>query len=122
MGSPTILPVWFGGVTGVSNVIDISAVSAVVGLIMPPAWTPAIVTIEGSPNGADFYTMYDGMSTDLLKFSVPPGMLIAINPNRMRCCKALRLISGTRDSLVPQGDPREFGLVVEMATAAGRGS
>jgi hypothetical protein len=111
--TPVIIPLWFGGVTGVSNVIDISAVKAVVGLIMPPAWTPAVVTIEGSPNGTDFYAMYERGVTQL-SFAVPPGSMIAINPDRMRCCKAFRLLSGTRAVLVPQIEPREFGVVVEQ--------
>ena len=113
MGTPTVIPVWFGGVTGISNIVDISTAKAVVGLIMPPAWTPAVVTIEGSANGTDFYTMYDGRSSTQLSFTVPPGMLIAINPNRLRCCKAIRLISGSRNVLIPQGEAREFGLVIE---------
>jgi hypothetical protein len=52
--TPVVLPLWFGGVTGISNVIDISAV------------------------------------------------------------KAFRLLSGTRALLVPQDEPREFGVVVEQ--------
>jgi len=36
MGTPTVIPLWFGGVTGISNAVDLSAVSAVLGLIMPP--------------------------------------------------------------------------------------
>jgi hypothetical protein len=111
--TPVIVPLWFGGVTGISNVIDISAVKAVVGLIMPPAWTPAVVTIEGSPDGAEFYVMYERGVTQL-SFAVPPGSMIAINPDRMRCCKAFRLLSGTRALLVPQDEPREFGVVVEQ--------
>jgi hypothetical protein len=113
MGTPTVIPVWFGGVTGISNIVDISTATAVVGLIMPAAWTSAIITIEGSANGVDFFTMYDGMGSTRLQFSVPPGTIVAINPNRLRCCKAIRLISGDRSNLVPQIDPREFGLVVE---------
>jgi hypothetical protein len=112
--TPTVVPLWFGGVTGISNVIDLSGYAAVVGLIMPPDWTPAGVTIEGSPNGTDFYPMYEGMAPTIVSFSVPPGSLIAINPNRLRCCKAMRLLSGTRGKLVPQGASREFGVVVEM--------
>jgi hypothetical protein len=114
---PTVVPLWFGGVTGISNMIDISGYSAVVGLVMPPDWTPATVTVEGSPDGENFYPMYDGMGTTILAFNIPPGAIVAINPNRLRCCKALRLLSGTRNLLVPQGAPREFGLVVETAAA-----
>jgi len=113
MGEPTVMPLWFGGVTGISNVIDIKLVKAVVGLIMPPDWTPALVTIEGSANGADFYTLYERGSTRL-SFSVPPNTMIAINPDRLRCCQAFRLLSGSRDALIPQAAPREFGVVVEL--------
>jgi hypothetical protein len=119
MGNPTVMPLWFGGVTGISNVMDISGVEAVVGLIMPPAWTPAVVTIEGSANGVDFYPMYEGRNTTLLSFKVPPGTMIAIDPSHLRCCKAIRLISGMPGQSIPQGEPREFGLIVEMA-ATGR--
>ena len=113
MGTPTIIPVWFGGVTGISNVVDISAATAVVGLITPPAWTSTFVTIEGSADGVTFYAMYDGMGSTRLQFSVPPGAIIALNPNRLRCCKAVRLVSGDRNNLVPQVVAREFGLVIE---------
>jgi hypothetical protein len=114
MGKPTVIPVWFGGETGVSNVCDLSMVDAVVGLVTPAEWTPAMLTIEGSPNGVDFYPMYDGMSIQVLNVQVPPGSIIAIGPNRLRCCQAIRLLSGMRGNLVPQGSPREFGLVVEL--------
>ena len=113
MGTPTVIPLWFGGVTGVSNAVDISTVKAVVGLIMPPAWTPATVTIEGSADGANFYTMYEGRNSSRISFSVPPNTFVALRPDLWRCCKALRLISGDRNNLVPQGEAREFGLVVE---------
>ena len=113
MGTPTVLPLWFGGVTGISNAVDISTATAVVGLITPTAWTDAVVTIEGSADGANFYTMYDGMKSTILSFTVPPNTIVAISPNRLRCCKAIRLISGVRPNLVPQIDPREFGLIIE---------
>lgn len=114
MGIPTVIPVWFGGVTGVSNVADISTAKAVVGLIMPPDWTPAIVTVEGSADGTEFFPIYDGRSSTRLQFNVPPGTIIAIDPNRLRCCKVIRLLSGDRNALVPQVVAREFGLVIEI--------
>ena len=114
MGIPTIMPVWFGGVTGISNVADLSAVDAVIGIIMPPAWTPAAVTVEGSANGVDFYPMYEGRDAAIMSFKVPPGAIIAVNPNHLRCCKAIRLISGIPGEPIPQGEPREFMLIVEM--------
>jgi hypothetical protein len=108
----TVVPLWFGGVTGISNVIDISTFT-VVGLIMPEAWTPAVVTIEASVDGASFYPMYDGMGSTKLAFSVPAGAIVGINPDRLRCCTSIRLLSGDRNALVPQVVPREFGLITE---------
>jgi hypothetical protein len=113
MGNPTVIPLWFGGVTGISNVVDLTAVKFVVGLIMPAAWTPAVLTIEGSADGANFYVMYDGQRPTRLTISVAPGTMVPVNPDRMRCCKAVRLISGDRNTLIPQDEPREFGLIVE---------
>jgi hypothetical protein len=116
MPKPTVLPLWFGGQTGISNALDISTVANVVGIIMPTDWTPAIVTIEGSANGTDFYPIYDGMAATDLRFNVGPGTMVAINPNRLRCCMAIRLRSGSHDKPpIPQGVPREFGIIVESA-------
>jgi hypothetical protein len=112
---PTVIPLWFGGVTGVSNAVDLSLVKAVVGLITPPAWTPAIVTIEGSANGADFYTLYEGRTATRLSFHVPPGTIIPVSSELLRCCQVIRLLSGDRSHLIPQTEPREFGVIVEMA-------
>ena len=118
MGTPTVIPLWFGGVTGISNIVDISGVTAVVGLIMPTDWTPAMVTVEASADGETFHTMYEGRNRMIMSFQVPPNMFIAISPNQLRGCRAIRLVSGTPDSPIPQGAPREFGLVVEMDPGA----
>ena len=116
MSKPDVIPLWFGGQTGISNALDISLVSAVVGIIMPTDWTPAAVAIEGSANGTDFYTIYDSTAATELRFNVGPGTMVAVNPNRLRCCMAIRLRSGGHDKPpIPQGVPREFGIVVERA-------
>lgn len=116
MPTPTVLSLWFGGTTGISNVLDISTAAAVVGIIMPDDWTPAIVTLEGSADGISFYEIYDGTAARELAFNVSPGTMVSINPDRLRCCKAIRLRSGTRDQVVPQDTAREFFIVVEVAT------
>lgn len=114
MPKPTVLSVWFGGQTGISNTLDISTVAAVVGLVTPANWTPAAVSVEGSANGTDFYPIYDGMNASDLTFNVAPGTMVAINPNRLRCCMAIRLRSGGHDAPpIPQGTPREFFVIVE---------
>jgi hypothetical protein len=114
MAKPTVIPLWFGGVTGISNVADLSLVKTVVGIITPSAWTPAIVTVEGSANGVDFFTLYEGRTASRISFHVPPGCIIPIASDLLRCCQAVRLLSGDRSGLIPQVDPREFGLIAEM--------
>lgn len=116
MPTPTVLSLWFGGATGISNVLDLSTATAVVGIIMPDDWTPAFVTIEGSADGTTFHELFDGTAATELRFNVRPGVMIMLNPNRLRCCKALRLVSGTPDKPIPQGVAREFFVVVEVAT------
>lgn len=118
MGKPTIIPVWFGGETGISNVCDLTQVKNVVGIVTPAAWTPAALTVEGSPDGANFYPMYDGMSIRMLSIQVAPGTIVSISPDRLHCCAAIRLLSGMRGNLIPQGSPREFSLIVELVTGA----
>lgn len=114
MSKPTVFSLWFGGQTGVSNALDLSMVDAVVGIVVPANWTPAVVSVEGSPNGTDFYPLYDGMTATDLKFNVAPGTMVAINPNRLRCCQAIRLRSGGHDAPpIPQGMPREFFVIAE---------
>ena len=109
--TPTVVPLWFGGVTGISNVIDLSGYAAVVGLIMPPDWTPAVVTIEGSANGTDFYPMYDGMGSTILSFSVPPGSIIAVAEATAGDLRPRTLRAGLRTIHAWLG----FGLVIAIA-------
>ena len=94
MGTPTVVPLWFGGVTGISNAVDISTAKAVVGLVMPPAWTPAVITVEGSADGTNFYTMYEGRS---------------VEPDQFQ--RATRHVCGgqSEHTALLQGDPADFG-------------
>jgi len=87
----------------------------VVGLVAPDeSWRPAVVTLQGSPDGVNFYDLYDGVTGQELSFNVVPHTMVMINPNRMRSCQAVILRSGTRAAPVPQtGGVRIFGVVVE---------
>jgi hypothetical protein len=89
--------------------------NTVVGIVMPTAsWIPAVVTLQGSPDGVNFYDVHDGITGQELAFSVIPHTLVMINPNRLRCCQAVILRSGTRAAPVPQtSGVRIFGIVVE---------
>ena len=87
----------------------------VVGLVTPDeSWRPAVVTLQGSPDGVNFYDFYDGITGEELAFNVVPNTMGMINPNRLRCCQAVILRSGTRAAPIPQtSGVRIFGIVVE---------
>jgi len=110
---PTSLPLVIPARASMSEVLSLEGVTAVVGIIMPQSWTPANVTILGSPFGVNFYDLYDGLPGTELFFNVKPGVMVNINPNRLRCCSAIQLRSGTRSSPVAQASLRTFGIVVE---------
>jgi len=92
--------------------------ATVVGLVMPiSGWTPAVVSVQGSPLGTNFYDLFDPMlgvnpGAELV-FAVRPGIMVNLNPNRLRCCAAIRLRSGTRDLPIIQAAARQFLIIVE---------
>src|SRR3954468_21817301 len=120
MPSPTVLPLTMD-VTGISPALDISGASAVVGVIMPSAWTPAVVSLQGSADGTNFYDIYDGLNGADLFFNVKPGSFVSVNSNRLRGCVAIKLRSGTPIKKVPQAAARVFGIVVETAASTSGG-
>ena len=97
-----------------SDVVDLTGVAAVVGVVMPTAnWVDAVVSCQGSPDGINFFDMYDGMAAKELIFNAKIGSLVMLNPNRMRSCKAIIVRSGTREAPVVQPQTTMFGVVVE---------
>src|SRR4029077_6828534 len=106
----------------ISETVDLAGVTAVVGLVMPNDWTPAVVTVQGSPDGVFFHDLRDGFSGVELSFNVRGDTMVMINPNRLRCCIAVKLRSGTRDNPVVQQALRQFGLVVEGNVASQPGT
>lgn len=87
----------------------------VVGIIMPAAatWTPAVVTVQGSSDGTNFYDLYDGLTAKELSFNVKPGSMVAISPNRLVCCTSIKLRSGTGAAPMIQNLACQFGVVVQ---------
>jgi hypothetical protein len=110
---PTSLPLIIPARASLSEILSLEGVTAVVGIIMPQAWTSANVTILGSPFGVNFYDLHDGLPGTELFFNVKPGVMVNINPNRLRCCAAIRLRSGIHDAPIAQAAARTFGIVVE---------
>jgi len=97
-----------------SGIVDLTGVAAVVGLLLPTAnWVDAVVSVQGSPDGVNFFDMYDGVAAKELIFNAKVGSLVMLNPNRMRSCKAVIVRSGTRATPVIQPQTCIFGVVVE---------
>ena len=98
-----------------SDDLDLTGATAVVGVVMPttPNLVPALVTLQGSPDGVNFYDVHDGTAGVELIFNARLGTIVMINANRLRCCKAIRVRSGTHDAPVAQNVPCHFGVIVE---------
>ena len=98
-----------------SDVLDLTGATAVVGVVMPttPNLIPTVVTLQGSPDGINFYDIHDGTAGVELRFNAKLSTLVMINPNRLRCCKAIIIRSGTYDAPVVQTAVCHFGVVCE---------
>ena len=96
-----------------SAIVDLTGATAVVGVQMPATWTPALVTLQGSPDGTTFYDLHDGVPGTELAFNVSLNSIVATDWNRTRCCKAVKLRSGTAAAPVMQNVACQFGIIVE---------
>ena len=98
-----------------SDMLDLTGATAVVGVGMPttPFRVPAVVTLQCAPDGVNFYDIHDGLAGVELAINAKLGTMGMINPNRLRCCKAIIVRSGTHDAPVVQNVPCHFGIVVE---------
>jgi hypothetical protein len=110
---PMVLSAVIEANESLSGVVDLTGVTAVVGVVMPNDWTAALVTVQGSPDGVFFHDLHDGVTGVELAFNARPDSLVMLNPNRMRSCIAIKLRSGTHDAPVPQEMLRQFGVIVE---------
>lgn len=114
MATISVKPAAFAARATMSGTVDLTGTTAIVGLVMPVSgWTPALVTVQGSPDGTTFYDLHDGMPGTELAFNVPMNSMVMLNPNRLRNCKAVKLRSGTAAAPVMQNAAVTFGVVVE---------
>lgn len=91
----------------------IAITGPIVGMIMPATWTPAVVTVQGSSDGTNFYDVYDGVTAKELSFNLKPGSMAAIIANRMCCFTSIKLRSGTSALPVMQNLACQFGVIVQ---------
>jgi hypothetical protein len=109
----TVKPAAFAVNGSLSGIVTIADKTIVVGLIMPSVWTAANATVQVSADGVTFYDLYEGMPAKETMFNVRPGVIEAIDPDRLLCCMALKIRSGTGASPVPQKAVCQFGVVVQ---------
>ena len=113
MTTISVKPAAFIARATMSAAVDLTGATAIVGLVMPATWTPAVVTVQGSPDGTTFYDLRDGTPGTELVFNVSVNSLVMLNPNRMRSCKSVKLRSGTAAAPIMQNLACQFGIVVE---------
>ena len=103
----------------VSNAIN-TAGNYVVGLIMPPAWTNAHVSILVSTDNITFNDLFRfqvGVSTSPaeFKFNVTPGAIVSVDAESTFMARYIKLRSGTRDEPVVQQAARAFTVITTNA-------
>jgi hypothetical protein len=88
----------------------------VVGMIMPPNWTTAHVSVLLSTDNINFSDLFtfdaDSTSATEYIFNVAPAVMIAINPTTMLPARYLKLRSGKRSHPVPQTAARDFTVMM----------
>jgi len=101
--------------TFMSGVMD-AGTDYIVGVVMPDLWTPAVVSVVVSPDGANFYDLHE-ISGAPVSFNVTPGAIVNINPNRMMLARYLQFRSGTKALPVVQPVTRNFRAISTMRLA-----
>jgi hypothetical protein len=110
----SVRPAIFPAGESMSEIVDLKLATAVVGVVMAAEnWRPAVVTVQGSPDGVNFYDLHDGTPGTELVFNVTPSTMVMLNPNRLRSCQAIILRSGTKAAPVVQDSVCIFGVVIE---------
>lgn len=80
-------------------------------LIMPAAWTAAVLTFSGSYDGTTFYNLYDETGTEI-SFTVDASRYVLISaPAKFMGLKRLKVRSGTAGAAVNQAAERAITLL-----------
>ena len=83
----------------------------IVGLVTPAAWTPARVTVQVSPQGDNYYDLFDGAGNEFAFSVIQPNTMIYVNAHRLMSAAFIRFRSGTRNAPVVQPITRNFFLI-----------
>lgn len=86
--------------------------SALVGLIMPAAWTAANITLQGSHDGVTFNNVHTDDGTEKT-ITAAASRYIALNPADYIGMDEIKLRSGTNAAAVTQAAARTITLVFQ---------
>jgi hypothetical protein len=111
-GSLKSQPVTIANGQSVSGVIDLEDLS-LVGLVMPAAWTAASLTLEGSYDGTNFFSVYDE-SQEVSLTSPSASRWIMLSPSKYANLRYLKLRSGTSGGPVNQGQDSTITLIARQ--------
>lgn len=99
-----------------SNAIDVPG-HVLVGIVMPPTWTSANLTFQGSVDGSTFLNVFveGGGEFQVTAFA---NRLIIVDPTRLYGLRSLRVRSGTSGTPVAQTADRVITLVFRQLAGA----
>lgn len=107
-----LVPVTIANGQSLSAQVGIGIGSAVVGLIMPAAWTAANLTFQASGDASVFNNVYDAAGTEFT-VTVAVSRYIQMDPSKTDSIAQLKIRSGTAGAPVAQsGADRVITLVV----------
>lgn len=84
---------------------------ALVGIVMPAAWTAANLTLQASHNDTDFANVYDDAGNEVT-ITAAAGRYIRLTPADYFGANALKVRSGTSGTPVNQGAARTIIFVL----------
>lgn len=93
-----------------SGAVDLKG-RKLVGIVMPAAWTSASLTFQASPDGTNYFNLYDGATERAL--TVAASYYSMQNIGDWVGVRYLKIRSGTSGSAVNQGGARVLTLVVQ---------
>lgn len=93
-----------------SGAIDLGG-RKLAGIVMPASWTAAALTFQASPDGVNYFNVYDNATERSL--TVAASYYSALTPSSWTSIRWVKLRSGTAGSAVNQGGARVLTLVVQ---------
>jgi hypothetical protein len=83
-------------------------------IVMPSAWTAAVLTFQGSSDGTNFYNLYDDTGSEITA-TVSTSRIVALQPSLFAGLRYVKVRSGTSGAAVNQGGERALVLLTRQA-------